>query len=713
MLEGANPVPTTTGELQLLVTTAINQTNAVAIVVASAQTAETTQAELNATGITQTALSEDELLSVNEALDTAETNGTSPSTPSELQTLVDTAVATATTQTSKVVIAVNAAPSTTEQLLVDAGVNDTGLSVDELVAINEAIEASDPKPTTTTELQALVTTAVATAADENSKVSIAIADLPNTTEQQLIDAGVNDKNLTAEELVAINKLLEGANPVPTTTGELQELVTQAIESSNAATELLETIGSAAQNESNITGGILDATNLNNIRNVNNAIDENAEAYAQYVVNNPTLFSTPATPTEVQAMVDAVNANVEGMRAVLEDIRGNEDNTPATVAEINGIIGISGARDDVDYLTVLQNGTYADTLNPTAEEIQAVITAENANIDGLNEVVEDILGNENQIAVTATQINAIVGVSGAREGVNYTSALENATYADPEYPTATELQVVIDAKNSEVDTNAARADSESGATLEEPVAVNVLENDNLERLDANSIQIEGTENPSESLVVEGEGTWAIEDGKIVFTPEKGFVFDPTPIKYSLETAEGERLATAEVEVNYEGLVRDDLEITSDLTAPIVIDVLKNDNGDLDVSSVEIVVPEGFMDEHEGATFQKSASQSGKTLVVPDEGTWNVTSDGNITFTVEENVATEPSPISYKVFDKAKSSYLDAGKIIIKKSAVAGVSQVSDENVYVASDSVSTFTNIGLGILALLGTLFGVFAFKREK
>ncbi len=66
---------------------------------------------------------------------------------------------------------------------------------------------------------------------------------------------------------------------------------------------------------------------------------------------------------------------------------------------------------------------------------------------LLEVVEDIAGNTNGINVTASQLNSITGVSGAIDGVNYTTALDNGTFADEDNPTAIEIQAIIDQVNS--------------------------------------------------------------------------------------------------------------------------------------------------------------------------------------------------------------------------------------------------------------------------
>ena len=69
------------------------------------------------------------------------------------------------------------------------------------------------------------------------------------------------------------------------------------------------------------------------------------------------------------------------------------------------------------------------------------------LSGITEVVEDIAGNANGTPATAAQINSIPGVDGAVEGVDYSAALAAETYADPENPTADEIQAVVDAVNS--------------------------------------------------------------------------------------------------------------------------------------------------------------------------------------------------------------------------------------------------------------------------
>ena len=71
-------------------------------------------------------------------------------------------------------------------------------------------------------------------------------------------------------------------------------------------------------------------------------------------------------------------------------------------------------------------------------------------DPISEIVDDINGDNNDKGVTANLLNAIDGVSGAIDGVDYTSELQRAkeegVFEDPNKPTADEIQKVVDSAN---------------------------------------------------------------------------------------------------------------------------------------------------------------------------------------------------------------------------------------------------------------------------
>ena len=246
-----------------------------------------------------------------------------------------------------------------------------------------------------------------------------------------------------------------------------------------------------------------------------------------------------------------------------------------------------------------------------------------------------------------------------------------------------------------------------------VSIHVLDNDTIKNVVVETLQITGTQNPGDSLVVSGEGVWSIENDVIIFTPEEGFELDPTDITYSVEDINGKRDTKATVTVNYKGKVRPDKKVT-DLSLPVTVNVLFNDSGNLNPASVEIVLPEGFKETHPNAIL----SSDGKELIVPNQGKWVVNSDGTITYTTEENAPIiDPTPISYKVYDNNGNELETDALIILKNQKIAGVSDTENTGCVTCQEyddsSVPTLNYIGLGLVGLLTTILGLFLFRKEK
>ena len=254
-------------------------------------------------------------------------------------------------------------------------------------------------------------------------------------------------------------------------------------------------------------------------------------------------------------------------------------------------------------------------------------------------------------------------------------------------------------------------SDNNNTLHTPVIIDVLANDNKNIINPNTLQIEGTANAGDSLTVEGEGVWSIEDSKIVFTPEENFAKNPSPIKYTLENQNAEHLDSATVTLYYQldAEVKEDKKV-ADLSEPVTVNVLENDSGNLNSSSVKIELPEGFLEEHPDANL----SEDGKILIVPNQGTWRVNADGTITYVAEKGIEiVDPTPISYSVEDtKGKRLEADANIVLTQsevESATDTVETCEDYN----ESSVSLNATWSLILMALLGTLFGVLFFRKEK
>jgi len=246
-----------------------------------------------------------------------------------------------------------------------------------------------------------------------------------------------------------------------------------------------------------------------------------------------------------------------------------------------------------------------------------------------------------------------------------------------------------------------------AELGESVTIYVLENDSVKNVIVDTLQIEGTENPGDSLVIKGEGIWSIENGVIRFTPEDGFELDPTNIRYSVEDSNGVRAIPATININYQPIAREDIKLTN-LAEPVTVSVLDNDNGDLNISTVKIVLPKGFMEQHPNALL----SNDNKLLTVPGEGEWRVNSDGTITYTADKSSAlVDPTPISYSVEDNSGILLDTNAMVTLKQAVVAGVG--TEVCLDYKETSVDSFNTYGMGLFALLVTLFALIFIQREQ
>ncbi|PNQ61911.1 hypothetical protein C1141_11040, partial [Vibrio agarivorans] len=339
---------------------------------------------------------------------------------------------------------------TPEQLNGIDGVD--GATTDNLDEYVEALQNGtyvDPSNPTAEEIQAVID-AVNTSETNLAAVAEDIAgnaDGVTVTPEQLNEIDGVD-GATADNLDEyVEALQKGtyADPSNPTAEEIQAVI-DAVNTSEANLDAL-----AEDIAGNADGVTVTPDQLNAIKGVDGVTADNLDEYIDALLDGT--YADPNNPTaeEVQEVIDAVNANKDGMDAVAEDIAGNANGITVTPEQLNGIDGVDGATaDNLDeYVEALQNGTYVDPSNPTAEEIQAVVDAVNTSEANLSAVAEDIAGNADGVTVTPDQLNAIDGVDGvtADNLDEYIEALKNGIYADPNNPTAEEIQAVIDAVNA--------------------------------------------------------------------------------------------------------------------------------------------------------------------------------------------------------------------------------------------------------------------------
>ena len=226
---------------------------------------------------------------------------------------------------------------------------------------------------------------------------------------------------------------------------------------------------------------------------------------------------------------------------------------------------------------------------------------------------------------------------------------------------------IDAGIKTVRTGDAGSDIQQGEAGKN-VVIDVLANDNEGTFEFDAATVKITSTPDgatlsedgKTLTVPNEGVWSVDpvSGAITFTPNDGFVGDPTAISYTVSDTQGNE-SGADVEVNYPPLAQNDF-VNGEVGKQIVIYVLDNDSNTstpLDKSTVRIINPENG-DEVESIT-------------VAGEGVWSTNSDGSITFTPEYGFETNPTPIEYTVKEQSGDVSNSAIVTIVYPDAVDDV------------------------------------------
>jgi hypothetical protein len=139
--------------------------------------------------------------------------------------------------------------------------------------------------------------------------------------------------------------------------------------------------------------------------------------------------------------------------------------------------------------------------------------------------------------------------------------------------------------------------------------------------------------------------------------------------------------------------------------VTINLLENDSGDVDPTSITFVIPSDF-----NGTARLSRDQ--KTMVVDGEGEWSVDGNGTVTFTPEAGFSGNPTPIRYKA-SNVDGSKTATAKITIFVTALAGVTTDCVCTDYTSGDSVPIFSIYGLLLMLLMGSLFGARLMRIER
>ena len=143
--------------------------------------------------------------------------------------------------------------------------------------------------------------------------------------------------------------------------------------------------------------------------------------------------------------------------------------------------------------------------------------------------------------------------------------------------------------------------------------------------------------------------------------------------------------------------------------VTIDLLANDSGDVDKSSIVLVIPDGF----KGTA---RLSPDGKRMIVDGEGEWSVDENGILTFTPEDGFMGTPTPIMYSASNTDGTRTATANvTITLNDTVVGGVTDTNEEEVCetYSETAIPVVEGIGLFLMLLFGSLLGMKLVHRER
>ena len=223
------------------------------------------------------------------------------------------------------------------------------------------------------------------------------------------------------------------------------------------------------------------------------------------------------------------------------------------------------------------------------------------------------------------------------------------------------------------------DSDLNNVIGSVVDVNVLPNDSGSIVSASVTLVDPvTGTPITSpFTVPGEGVWDVLAGGVVrFTPEVGFEGDPTPVTYRVTDANG-LTDTATVTVTYVPEAKDDEDLGNTLGDTVVVDVLGNDVGAFEPTSVRILEP--------------GTGTPVTTLTVAGQGQWSVNATtGAITFVPAAGYTGNPTPIDYEVTDTTGDTTAATVTVTYLPEAANDVSSGNAEGSPVTVDPIGNDT-----------------------
>jgi CshA-type fibril repeat protein len=200
------------------------------------------------------------------------------------------------------------------------------------------------------------------------------------------------------------------------------------------------------------------------------------------------------------------------------------------------------------------------------------------------------------------------------------------------------------------------DQQNGFAFGVPATLHVLNNDTGD-FDASTLRVidPGTDLGVLTLVVPGEGTWDVDTllGTLTFTPEPGYLNNPTPVDYEVTDLSGD-VVRALATVTYLPTAADDESLGNAAGTTVTVPILGNDVGLFDTSSARIMDPNATVSgagpgsSNSTSSFQTLAPVM--VMSVPGQGTWRMnTASSSVSFQPLASFRGDPTPATYRVTD----------------------------------------------------------------
>ncbi|MGE6475231.1 Ig-like domain-containing protein, partial [Psychrobacter sp. NPDC078631] len=233
---------------------------------------------------------------------------------------------------------------------------------------------------------------------------------------------------------------------------------------------------------------------------------------------------------------AAGLGLVGLIAGSSSSNAAEDNPP--VAEDDTAQGETGQSVTIDV--VANDSDSENDLDPTTVKLIDPVTGD--------EVTNLVIDGEGEWSVDATTgevtFTPETGFTADPTPVNY-------IVSDQSGEKSNEASITVDYPQNPPVAEDDTAQGETG----QPVTIDVVANDSDSEndLDPTSVKLIDPVTGDEvtNLVIDGEGEWSVDatTGKVTFTPENGFINDPTPVNYVVSDKNGEQSDEASITVDY--------------------------------------------------------------------------------------------------------------------------------------------------------------------